>query len=100
MDIMMNSRHGVSIRTRHRLVMRDSINPSFGFAMLFMTVFASIWAYGAYITSRDMEPMIISCITHLCVIDSNSYRVHLVLAIIFIIITSCCFRIVKSEIKT
>ena len=79
------------------LVLRDGVDPEFGYALVFMSIFVCLWTVGAYYASNDMqEPIMIKTFGGYSVIDSDSWKVFLVPDVIFIIITMLCFRF-KSQ---
>lgn len=89
-------------KSKRVLVLRDSARPEFAYAMLGMSIFIWLWMFGAYASTRDLTEPILMADTLLhkgsyFVIDSDSYRVFLIPAIITSIITTCCFRFTKKE---
>ena len=75
------------------LVLRDSVRPEFGYALVIMSIFVCLWTIAAYYASSDLqEPIMIKTIGGYSVIDSDSWKVFLVPDVIFIIITMLCFR--------
>jgi hypothetical protein len=81
------------------LVLRDGLPPSFVHAMWPFAIM--LWGIFLFeYNSRHLfdEPKIVNCVTHACIIDNNSYLIFLPLAIIFSIISLCCFRFGHKEI--
>lgn len=82
------------------LVLRDSIQPEFGYALVLFTIFICLWTIGAYYVSHDLqESIMIKTIGGYSVIDSDSWKVFLIPDVIFLIITVLCFRLTHKESK-
>ena len=97
---MTGSTDDLKSSTKRILVLRDGVNPSFAYALLGFTILIWIALGISYMTRHDLDsPVVINCITHACLIDSNSWKVFAIPSMIFSIITFLCFRFSRKEIK-